>query len=406
MTTKRTWAFALLVTALAVTLGLTGTTFAKKGGNGGGGNPPPPPEPELPPVVLEAQLFSAPIDAGINSEVAEIRCTNSSGVSVGYYRYDSDGDGSYETSRGFVYDPVTDSGGLGTYGIARDLTSIVSMPEGFEDYTVRQAWGINEWGDIAAYLEPPDTVDLRAVMIDMSTGTVHVIPDEDITSWSIGLDINEFGDIAVAFVRSDGTVGCYVHNVGLYDPALETSVPPVDLGVTLQQSRRRIAINNSNQLVGKLDYLTAFRMNYLTGSLEQFSGPITANDINDHGEFCGTTWVPTKGNRGYESLYVAGSAVEVFDSDALGDAYGLNESRDIVSSGAYVPPSIVYQNGDGSWQAIDTRLLLAPDDPNVALLDSDLTLQTITDRDATTDFPIVTGTTSGFGVVLIPFSAP
>ncbi len=404
---------------LVMCLGIAacGVVLAKKGGNGGGGGGgggggEDPPAVELPPVRYQIQFFESPYqDASFN-----IRGVNNSGQVVGRIYHDVDG---IATQSAFLYDSLINP----THAI--DLNTIVAgIPEGWK---LRNAVAINSVGDIATYLIKNNeaTKITQAAMIDMSATPpqLHLIPDSFILNEGFSneethtTDMNDFGDIVSRFKREDGTFGAYVYNFGFYDPALKTEKP---IGLGLNITFTWLFINNPTidrdfQIVGVQDG-TLFR-DTRGGALETFSpildestGDIvellSAYDINDAGEFCGTTRInypkKIKGRSSEFQMYVMGNSLETFQVEVAGNQK-LNESSDFVSRGEF------YHRSWGLWSAAE---LLDATDPDAAIWAGAVAgyrFDQINDRDNVTDFPQLFGEAffvdeSRVGFVLSPVS--
>ncbi len=186
--------------AALVMLGLSATAvFAGKPVK----NPPPPQ-----PVESQVQFWSVASVAGGNVTVGDIYDTNSKLQTVGSCVIDYNSDGVTDATHGILYDPSVDT----QYAI--DLNTIVSnIPPA---WAIRKASAINEVGQIAAYIEPIAAPPCCSAAtghdwyLDQTPPKMYAVPDRDFTSYSLPGDINDWGDIAVRYQRTNGTFGHYV----------------------------------------------------------------------------------------------------------------------------------------------------------------------------------------------------
>jgi hypothetical protein len=426
--TCKVWLFLFAFLSLSVVLASTAAPlYAQgKGKPGGGGSNPPPPPPVVPyPVRYEIRFFQRPDGS---AQPLYILDSNNNGQAVGYYPAVING---VTTHRAFFYDAFGDNPRQVT-----DLTQVVTgLPEG---WTVRRATGINQYGEMSAYIEQANSNPLviRAVVIDVDL-SVHIIPDELLSDYTAAYDINDDGDVVGFYRNADQERLAYVYS------RTANQVFDLQLPVSVSADISPLLINNpivdeegnileDAQIAGSLPFpgrrlnRAPFRMT-LGGAIEvfdesYFDGDVeiqleAANALNDRGEIGGAYYYrfpkKVKGWAGETRAYVMGASGVLStygrpDSAdfSMAEPFGvcrLNSHGDFIAGNNLGGKPLMHQE----WGYVNIEdMLLRPTDPIDAafydtvsfawILECKWRLAGIGDRDDT-GFPMLFGVVEFLG---------
>jgi len=282
---------------------------------------------------------------------------NNQGCVVGYY--DSADIG---LRHAFIYDPTVNP------SAATDLHALVlpSVPDGT---TIQSAAGISDRNVVVGYIRNA-AGNSQGFAIDLGTENpvVDLLPTFGSTS-SLGVRVNENGDILVAYRDAAGTWASFLFNPGIYngDPvaratrngipldftgidAMDDRVVPLPLsGDSLYFQLNNPTSGRAAQVAGKSASGVAFR--YTVGSsLQLFPearvvSQLTA--VTDDGTFCG----PAYFKNDVDPFRCAGAVERLATAENNPYPGGMNDSRDVLTNRQ------VYRDDWGGWVALDNLVV-------------------------------------------------
>jgi hypothetical protein len=357
-------------------------------------SPPPPP----PPVYYQVQFYTVNTPGALKLYNTD---TNNVGQTVGAFSIDLNGDGVADGNRAYLYDPAVN------LDCAVNLNDIVlGIPAGS---IIRSAQAINETGLIAAFLVPTDGSDLRrqAVVIDLNQNTpmLYSIPDSHLTVHSTPGDVNVWGDVVVRYKLANGSFGNYRCN---FNVITKTFSVPEDLKVTTSGFQLP-RINNAGDIVGALGnagiglqyHEDAYRIKRGTSTIEMLADR-TPLALNEAGAFTGYATVTSDKNRYITSAFVQDTSLRLFEDTFYNQGRDLNEDGDVLRT------HHLYHSGHNKTFVL--KDLLDPRDPGTAIFQdySEISCNSMTERDELTKFPVLTGiyTKTGWGFQLFPVQVP
>lgn len=353
MTLKRTWTFALLAAALAVTVASSSLVHGK-------GKPPkdPPPEPDPPPVTYELTWIALE-SQGISDVARTGKDINNNGDVVCNVRFNAGDD-----TTPVVY--------FASDGVLRRLSDFIDPDDLFDPdlgpLTLYYVSAINDLGQIAGRV-----VDLNGIELlyrftppepgeDFGIFELLGIPDPSDLSFRAS-GINIYGDICGSADDSSDVSHAYYYSDA--DGFVE-----INAGADSQARD----INDAGQVVGYTSSdNTAFRYSPLSG-LEIFTAPngseysTAAYSINNSGDFVGTTTFtnPPKGKNSTKfKPYLYSNALDDFVD--LGADYGeygrgINDAGDVVGGqNSNVGFPFVHLGETQEFFRLDDQVLSSPE---------------------------------------------